>query len=193
MGMSATQIGREFGHKTGAAMNVLLHEHGFLDGKPGAWGPSELGEQFAKWVDKDNGYGGFAARSWSWLTWDPKVIDALKESIVDNPNGVPRTPPAPVAAVTNAAQTGRAAVTSADMPALSRNQWAAVAALGVATFTAPAVGRAWKKKVQPAASRLRDRLARREPAAAPESGPGANAPGDSSANTERGPSPDGND
>ena len=74
MGLSATQLGSFFG-RGGAAMNALLHEHGLIEGGPGAWRPTELGAQFAKWVDKDNGYGGYAHRAWSWLTWDDGVID----------------------------------------------------------------------------------------------------------------------
>lgn len=62
MGISATQLGALFG-RGGAAMNVLLHEHGFIEGGPGAWSPTEFGEQFAKLVEKDNGYGGFAQRA----------------------------------------------------------------------------------------------------------------------------------
>ncbi|WP_162602304.1 hypothetical protein [Nocardioides daejeonensis] len=119
--MSATQLGSFF-DRGAAAMNALLHKHGFLEGGPGAWRPTELGEQFAKWVDKDNGYGGSAYRAWSWLTWNDEVIAALKESIEANPNGILPTAPAV-----------RAVVTSATSPAngsLGRGKWIALGVFG---------------------------------------------------------------
>ncbi|CAM3449248.1 hypothetical protein NODU109028_17400 [Nocardioides dubius] len=85
--MSATQLGAFFA-RGGAAMNLLLNDHGFIEGGPGAWRPTELGAPFATWVDKDNGYGGYAHRSWSWLSWSDDIRDALEASIKANPDGV---------------------------------------------------------------------------------------------------------
>lgn len=56
MGMSATQLASTFGREA-AAMNVLLRDQGFLKVGLGAWRPTELGKQFVKSHDFDNGYG----------------------------------------------------------------------------------------------------------------------------------------
>lgn len=130
MGMSATQLGSFFG-RGGAAMNALLHEHGLIEGGPGAWRPTELGAQFAKWVDKDNGYGGYAHRAWSWLTWDDDVIDVLKASIRANPDGV--LPAAQAPAVVSAA--------ADSVQAAAKNSWSGKGkwiALGLVGGTAAA-------------------------------------------------------
>lgn len=44
--------------------NVLLSLQGFLEGKPGEYLLTELGEQFGQHVSEDNGYGGVAHRQW---------------------------------------------------------------------------------------------------------------------------------
>src|SRR3954454_21536374 len=105
MGMSATQLGAAF-NRSAAAMNVLLRDHGFLEGGPGAWRPTELGEQFANWVVRDNGYGGRAHRSWGWLTWSDGVVDALRASIEANPGGVVSTIPTAAREAVSASTTG---------------------------------------------------------------------------------------
>lgn len=58
-------------------MNVLLKEEGFLDGEPGNYQPTEKGKRFVIEKYKDNGYGGYAARSWEWLEWDESITDEL--------------------------------------------------------------------------------------------------------------------
>lgn len=132
MGMTATQLGSVFG-RGAAATNVLLRDHGFLEGSPGAWRPTELGEQFAKWVDRDNGYGGYAHRSWGWLTWSDGLIDALKASIEANPDGIVPSVSATVETTVTASTTGAGGQT------LGKYKWAVMAAVGVVTLAAPVV------------------------------------------------------
>src|SRR4051794_11908319 len=105
MGMTATQLGSIFG-RGARAMNVLLRDHGFLQGAPGDWQLTELGKQFATSVDFDNGYGGYAARSWGWLSWSDGVVDALKASIDANPDGVAPSVSRAVAKVATASTAG---------------------------------------------------------------------------------------
>lgn len=131
MGMTATQLGTVFG-RGAAAMNVLLKEHGFLEGGPGAWMPTELGKQFAQSHDFDNGYGGYAHRSWGWLSWGDGLVDALKASIEQHPEGVlPAAPSVAAAAV--------AAAKDSDIgPSSGKTKWMALAAIGVVAVAVPA-------------------------------------------------------
>ena len=76
MSLSATRLGREYG-LTNQEMNVLLKEEGFLDGEPGNYHPTEKGKRFIIEKYDDNGYGGYAARSWEWYEWDESIIDEL--------------------------------------------------------------------------------------------------------------------
>ena len=159
MGRSAKQLGVVFS-RTAAAMNLLLRDHGFLEGEPGAWRPTELGKQFAQWQDRDNGYGGYAARQWSWLSWSDGLVDALKASMEANPGGVvaPAAAPAAVVRVASRPEVG------AGGQVFGRT-WAAAAVLGVLAVSAPAAGRAWNERVKPAASQVRARIAGRRSAA----------------------------
>lgn len=163
MGMTATVLGREFFGRTAQEMNKLLLAHGFLEGGPGAYRPTTLGEQFAKWVDKDNGYGGFAAQAWSFLSWDDRLVDALKASMEANPKGV--VPPA-VTPPAVAETFGPAAVrtgSGAGSQLLNNKVGVAVAVLAALGAT-PVARRTWQEKVQPAASRVRARIGGRKPA-----------------------------
>lgn len=137
MGMTATQLGSVFG-RGAAAMNLLLRDHGFLEGGPGAWRPTELGKQFAQSHDFDNGYGGYASRSWGWLSWTDGLIDALKASLEANPDGIVASAPATVVkAATNP-------TTGASGQAFGKNKWAALAAaMGVVAVAAPAAKNVW--------------------------------------------------
>lgn len=75
--LSAQRIGQAFG-QTAKEINLLLQSKGFLTGKPGKWELTEKGRRFGKEIFKDNGYGGYAARSWNFLLWDERIIDGLK-------------------------------------------------------------------------------------------------------------------
>lgn len=137
MGMTATQLGAIFG-RGAAAMNSLLKEHGFLEGSPGAWMPTELGKQFAQSVDFDNGYGGYAHRSWGWLTWTDGLVDALKASIEKHPDGIAAAVP------TAAAKAATVATSSTKGQALGRHKWMALAAMGVVA-AAPVAKNVWSR------------------------------------------------
>ena len=161
MGMTATQLGSMFS-RTGTAMNQLLRDHGFIEGGPGAWRATELGKQFiARAHDVDNGYGGLAHRQWGWLSWTDGLVDALRASMEANPDGVVASAAAPAAVVPVASRPAG----GADGHGFSRNQWAALAVLGVLAASAPVAGRAWNERVRPAASQVRDRIAKRRSAA----------------------------
>ncbi len=138
MGMTATQLGSMFG-RGAAAMNILLKDHGFLEGSPGAWRPTELGKQFAQSHDFDNGYGGYAHRSWGWLSWTDGLIDALKASIEANPDGIVTS--APVAVV----KAATAPTTGATGQAFGKNKWVALAALGVVAVASPVAKNVWNR------------------------------------------------
>ena len=77
MSLSARRLGREFG-LTAEEMNYLLKEEGFLDGSPGDYYLTEKGRKYAIEKYDGNGYGGYAARSWSWLEWDESIIKKLR-------------------------------------------------------------------------------------------------------------------
>lgn len=130
MGMTATQLGALFS-RGAAAMNVTLRDHGFLEGAPGAWRPTELGKQFVTYHDHDNGYGGFAHRSWGWLSWDDGLVDALKHSLEANPNGI--LPAAPSEAV----KTATAAGINPGGPGFGKGKRAVFVAVGLAALVAP--------------------------------------------------------
>lgn len=157
MGMTATQLGRLFS-RSAAEMNRLLRDHGFIEGGPGAWRPTELGKAFAQAHDFDNGYGGFAHRQWGWLSWTDGITDALKASLEANPNGI--TPPAPAPTVVSAAPSMGTGGGSQS----GNNKWVALVALAGIAASTPAARRAWHEKVKPAASKARARIAERKSA-----------------------------
>ena len=78
MGMSAKRIGEVLGLNA-REVNLLLKEKGFLSGKPGDWILTELGKQFGKVIPRDNGWGGWAKRTWNIMMWDEEIVDQLKE------------------------------------------------------------------------------------------------------------------
>ena len=58
-------------------VNKKLAEIGYLQGSPGNWALTEQGAQHGEVVYKDNGYGGYAARSWEYIVWDSDVAQQL--------------------------------------------------------------------------------------------------------------------
>lgn len=80
--MSATMLGGKLGLSP-RDMNLLLHELGFLYGRPGAWGLTEKGKLFGLELDHTNGYGGCAERWWSTTSWDPKILDAVEHELAE--------------------------------------------------------------------------------------------------------------
>jgi hypothetical protein len=165
MGKTATDLGRELG-RTAREMNKLLKDHGFMEGDPGAYRPTALGEQFAQSVSFDNGYGGFAHRQWGWLSWTDGLLNALKASMEANPHGVTAAAAAPKAVVTNI-ELSPAALRSgsgAGGQFLHKNGWVAVVVLAGLGASTPVARRAWHEKVKPAASKVRARITERKSA-----------------------------
>lgn len=74
---SATRLGSMVG-KSNREMNAILKEKGFMEGDPGYYRPTQKGEAFCVEKAEDNGYGGYAARSWSWLEWSKDILPFLE-------------------------------------------------------------------------------------------------------------------
>ena len=51
-------------------VNKKLAEIGYLQGEPGNWALTEQGAQHGEVIVRDNGYGGYAARSWGYIVRD---------------------------------------------------------------------------------------------------------------------------
>lgn len=113
-GLTATEIGRRI-QASAEVVNQLLLEKGLIQGDPGAYGLTEAGRLFGAAVDKDNGYGGWAHRSWGWNTWSESVIDELGAT------------PEKIAEMTAALKAAKAAKRAADRIE-AEQYWAEVAA-----------------------------------------------------------------
>lgn len=48
-----------------------------MEGDPGYYRPTPKGEPFCIEKANDNGYGGYAAKSWGWLEWSKDIIPLL--------------------------------------------------------------------------------------------------------------------
>lgn len=114
MGLTVTEIGQKIGAPR-EVVNLLLAQKGLQEGGPGAYSPTDLGAQFSSIQDRDNGYGGWAYRAWSWIKWDPKVIDELDVTAEK------------IAEMTEELRLAKAAKRAADKLA-SEEYWAEVAA-----------------------------------------------------------------
>lgn len=75
-GLSATEIGRDFGLGPRPA-NRLLELAGVHDKVDGGWKLTELGERFVNVVNEHNGYGGYASRSWDKTYFAPEMLNEL--------------------------------------------------------------------------------------------------------------------
>lgn len=75
-GLSARGIGKQIG-ATAMEVNFLLKDQGFLYGEPGAYGLTPKGKEFGVQQVHDNGYGGFAHRSWETTHFAPGITEAL--------------------------------------------------------------------------------------------------------------------
>lgn len=80
MYFSATQIGKHF-HLNGQEMNAVLKVLGILEGEPGNYSPTEFGKQFGRYNYFDNGYGGYAARSWDTIYYDESIINWISQRV----------------------------------------------------------------------------------------------------------------
>lgn len=82
MNKSARVLGQEFG-MSAREMNELLHEHDYINGKPGAWRITDRGRRYAEVKQRSNGHGGWAERNWETTTWRDGIIEALKEDMAE--------------------------------------------------------------------------------------------------------------
>lgn len=76
--MSARRIGQYLG-LAAQSVNERLKEAGLLDGESGAYSLTEMGKEYGQEQDHDNGYGGYAYRSWTTRTWDSSIIPKLDD------------------------------------------------------------------------------------------------------------------
>lgn len=77
---SARLIGEVLG-LTAREVNVKLKEIGFLKGKPGNYDLTEEGQKHGRLSGDNNGYGGYAYKSWGYAVWDNEVVDILKSKM----------------------------------------------------------------------------------------------------------------
>lgn len=61
-------------------VNRLLKDQGFLYGEPGAYYLTPKGDKFGTQQINDNGYGGYAYRSWPTTHFDPGITEVLDSS-----------------------------------------------------------------------------------------------------------------
>lgn len=165
MGKSARVLGRDFS-LTARQMNELLKEYGYLDGKPGAYGLTEKGQQYAEEQYHSRGTGGSAQYNpnWETRTWSDGTEAALKADMEANPGGF-----------------GAGDSTVEEEDALEREpfvdyggsgdddfsqpSWKGLVIGGVvvgALLVAPHVKPFWNNKMKPAARNLRDRLTKQD-------------------------------
>ena len=75
---SAKQLGEMLGMNA-QEVNKLLKKKGFLDGEPGVYTVTSKGEKYSELRQKDNGYGGYAARSWEFVMWDEAILNEISD------------------------------------------------------------------------------------------------------------------
>lgn len=81
---TARQLSQVLG-KTAQEVNKALKDAGLLQGEPGNYELTENGERYAEYQDEDNGYGGRAARSWSYRKWDEEVVSKISSGWARGP------------------------------------------------------------------------------------------------------------
>jgi hypothetical protein len=147
-------------------MNGLLKEHGYLDGKPGAYGLTEKGQQYAEEQYHSRGTGGYAQynRSWETRTWSDETEAALRADMEANPGGLdigdlPITERNALGCESFDYSAGSGDDNSLQ---LSWKELAIGGAVVGALFIAPHAKPFWDSRVKPAAKKLRDRLTKQE-------------------------------
>ena len=79
MSLSAKQLGEKIGLNA-QEMNTLLTEEGYLSGEPGNYNVTATGDSYVSEKSWSNGYGGYAARGYSYNVWDESILDRLDTS-----------------------------------------------------------------------------------------------------------------
>ena len=80
MSLSAQMIGEMFG-LTAQEMNMALKLLGYLDGEPGHYLPTVKCKPFYLQKYYDNGYRGYANRTWSTVTYNESMIEPLEQEL----------------------------------------------------------------------------------------------------------------
>ena len=80
MSLSAQRIGKKYG-LTAQEMNMALKLLGYLDGEPGNYLPTEKCKSFYLQKYYDNGYRGYANRTWSTVAYDESIIEPLEQEL----------------------------------------------------------------------------------------------------------------
>lgn len=167
MGKSARVLGSEFG-RTARDMNALLKDYGYLCGEPGAYGLTEKGQQYGVEHYNDNGYGGYAARSWETRTWKDGLAEALRADMAAHPQGFAAADFTADKVTSDSEADGVTFVPDQydDGPRLSDRQAAAVlgaaVVVGAGVLVAPLVKPFWHNKVKPAAQKIRERFTKQD-------------------------------
>ncbi|MBC9718924.1 hypothetical protein H9Y04_41000 [Streptomyces sp. TRM66268-LWL] len=162
MGKSARVLGREFG-RSAREMNELLKAHGYLYGKPGAYGLTEKGRQYGQEQHHSRGTGGSAQYNpqWETRTWSDETASALWADMEANPGGGAPSDDVPPQEAKHVDPGPRH-----DGSDERETSWKEVAAIGMvagAFLAAPHVKPFWHDKLKPAARSLRRRFAKGEP------------------------------
>jgi hypothetical protein len=164
VGKSARIIGwDEFG--LGARdMNALLKKHGYLYGEAGAYGLTEKGKQFGEQHHHDNGYGGYAYRSWETTTWDDNLARALRADVKTNPEGVlaersVQELPGMEVAEGGECNSGYGASSESECYDLGAKEVAVVAGVLAVGYVGFRFGPPlWRNQIKPAAQKLRSKF-----------------------------------
>ena len=80
MSLSAQRIGKLFGLNA-QEMNMALKLLGYLDGEPGHYFPTVKCKPFYLQDYHDNGYRGYANRTWITVTYDESIIESLEQEL----------------------------------------------------------------------------------------------------------------
>ena len=80
MSLSAQRIGKLFGLNA-QEMNMALKLLGYLDGEPGNYLPTVKCKPFYLQEYHDNGYRGYANRTWSTVTYNESIIEPLEQEL----------------------------------------------------------------------------------------------------------------
>ena len=76
---TAKQLGANLG-LSAQEVNKILKKKGFLDGKPGKYTITKKGKKYSEMRDKDNGYGGYAARGWEYVMWHEAILQEISDA-----------------------------------------------------------------------------------------------------------------
>lgn len=151
---------------TAREMNGLLKEHGFLDGEPGAYGMTEKGARYAEEQFHSRGTGGYAHynRHWETRTWNDETAEALRADIDARPVPHPGVQANDADDLGDDLEDDSSEYYSSDddEPSPTWTDLAVAVAIVGVILLAPLAKPLWTNHLKPAATRARQRLARRQ-------------------------------